>query len=323
MSALCVGVIGLGVTGRQVAALAAGRGHEVHVLARPGGRTSAEFRAHASLDGVLEAVEIVVCALPAGRHEAVARRALAFACSVVSVGDSVEDVQALQRLHAEAVERRADVVIGAGFSPGVTCVMAKRAAEQFDIVDEIHVAKVGTGGPACARQHHRALGEVGIDWRDGRWQRRPAGSGRELMWFPDPIGGADCYRASLPDALLLQPSFPAASRITARIAATRRDRMTARLPMLAPPHAEGGIGAVRVELRGRRGGVRDVVVLGVAAHPGAAAAAMALTSVEALAAATSRGAGVRSVAELGHWAQSAASLHGLDVRIMAFAGADS
>ena len=45
---------------------------------------------------------------------------------------------------------------GAGFAPGLTCVLAAHGAARFDQVDEIHVAKSGTGGPACARQHHRA-----------------------------------------------------------------------------------------------------------------------------------------------------------------------
>ena len=99
----------------------------------------------------------------------------------------------------------------------------------------------------------------------------PGGSGRELCWFPDPIGGRDCYRAALPDALLLVAGFPGVGRVTARLAATRRDRLTARLPMLRPPHPEGGLGAVRVEVRGRRGGDRDVVVLGAMDRPAVAA----------------------------------------------------
>ena len=31
---------------------------------------------------------------------------------------------------------------------------------------------------------------------------RAGGSGRELCWFPDPIGAVDCYRPALPDPLL-------------------------------------------------------------------------------------------------------------------------
>src|SRR3546814_6619520 len=76
-----------------------------------------------------------------------------------------------------------------------------------------------------------------------------AGSGRELCWFPDPIGAEDCYRAELPDAVLLVPHFPLVDRVTARLSATRRDRITAHLPMLRKPHPEGLVGAVRVEVR--------------------------------------------------------------------------
>ena len=112
---------------------------------------------------------------------------------------------------------------------------------------------------------------MGFDWRDHTWRRRPPGSGRELCFFPDPVGGSDCYRAALPDALLLVPAFPGVSRVTARLAATRRDRLTAGLPMLRRPHAEGRIGGLRVEVRGRRGLSRDTVVLGAVDRPAVAA----------------------------------------------------
>ena len=45
--------------------------------------------------------------------------------------------------------------------------------------------------------------------------------------------------------------------------------------MLRRPHPEGGLGAVRVEVRGRRGPARDVVVLGAMDRPGVAAGAVA------------------------------------------------
>ena len=82
-------------------------------------------------------------------------------------------------------------------------MLARHAAADLDEVDEIHVARLGTGGPACARLHHRALGGAALDWRDGGWLQRQGGSGRELCWFPDPVGAADCYRASLPDVVNL------------------------------------------------------------------------------------------------------------------------
>jgi hypothetical protein len=63
--------------------------------------------------------------------------------------------------------------------------------------------------------------------------------------------------------------------VTARVQATRRDRLTAHLPMLRRPHPEGSVGAVRVELRGRQGCVHEVVVLGAMDRPGSAAGAVA------------------------------------------------
>jgi hypothetical protein len=70
-------------------------------------------------------------------------------------------------------------------------------------------------------------------------------------------------------------AFPGVERVTARLAASRRDRFTAHLPMLRRPHPEGLVGAVRVEVRGRRGGAQDVVVLGALDRPAVATAAVA------------------------------------------------
>jgi hypothetical protein len=220
-------------------------------------------------------VDVVVLASPSGTHAALARAAVARGISVVSTSDSVDDVRLLLSLDGEARRRDVSVVVGAGFTPGLTCVLARFGARNLDTVDEVHVAKAGTGGPACARQHHRALSGAAFDWRDRAWLRRRGGSGRELVWFPEPVGGRDCYRGALADPLLLLPEFPTARRITARMAATRRDRLTMRLPMLLPPHAEGGPGAARVELRGTRRGEREVTVYGVMDQPAVAAGAVA------------------------------------------------
>lgn len=220
-------------------------------------------------------IDAVLLAGPNGAHVPVAADHLALGRPVVSCADGVADVAGLLDLGPEAIERRVPVVVGAGFSPGYTCLLARHAARQFDRVDEVHVARSGTGGPACARAHHAALSGTALDWRDGGWQRRSAGSGRELCWFPDPIGAQDCYRAELPDALLLVPALPGVDRVTARLAATRRDRVTAHLPMLRRPHPEGLVGAARVEVRGRRDGMQDVTVLGALDRPAVAAGAVA------------------------------------------------
>jgi saccharopine dehydrogenase-like NADP-dependent oxidoreductase len=232
-------------------------------------------RAVAVDEPVVEDADLVVVATPSGKQVDLVRHAVAAGRHVVSVADSVPTVQRLLDLDAEAHERGVVVAVGAGFSPGLSCLLACHAASEFDSVEEVHVSKHGTGGPACARQHHAALRSTGLDWRDHAWRRRAPGSGRELSFFPDPIGGADCYRASLPDALLLVPNFPGVERVTARLAATRRDRLTASLPMLRRPHTEGRIGGLRVEVRGRQGSNHQTTVLGAVDRPAVAAGTVA------------------------------------------------
>ena len=224
---------------------------------------------------VPDGTDLAVVATTAGTQAHLALRAVRAGATVVTTTNEITETRDLLAADQVARQHGARLVVGAGYMPGLTCLLARVGAAELDAVDEIHVAKVGTGGPACARQHHRSLSSVAIDWRDGRWTRRAGGSGRELCWFPDPVAGRDCYRAALPDALLLVPAFGGVDRVTARMAATRRDRLTAPFPMMRRPHPEGGVGAVRVELRGWRRGERHVVVLGSVAHPAQGAAVVA------------------------------------------------
>jgi hypothetical protein len=197
-------------------------------------------------------------------HSALAATFVAQGIAVVSVSDNLADVLALLDIQDRALARKVPVIIGAACSPGMTGLLVHHVTRAFESIDEVHVAVHGTGGPQCARQHHDSLAGVSIGWHEGEWLQRPAGSGRELCWFPDPVGARDCYRYASPEPVLLQRIAPSLQRITARVSATRRDRLTARLPMLAPPHAEGTLGGLRVEVRGVRAGMRHVEIVGIA-----------------------------------------------------------
>ena len=328
-----ISVVGAGAVGARVARQLASspQVHEVVVADLDGDRAGAVVASIADpavvrvgeLDQTGVGADVVVVAVAPGAHRAWAERGLERGAAVVSTSDGEEDVRGLLALHEEARERDLTVVVGAGFAPGLTDVLAAHAALRFDRVDEIHVASVGTGGPSCARQHHRALAGEALDWRDGAWLRRRAGSGRELCWFPDPVGPEDCYRAAVPDALLLVPVFPGVQRVTARMGANRRDRLTARLPMLRPPHAEGGIGAVRVEVRGRRGTVRDVAVLGAMDRPAVAAGTVAAVAAAWVGEGRIRGPGALGLAALAEPGQFLAELARRGVKAAAFEGTTS
>lgn len=221
--------------------------------------------------------DLTVIAVPSGVRRAV-KAALQRGSHAVCAVDDRDDVERLLEMDRRARGLGLTVAIGTTMAPGLSCVIAARLRTEFDRVEEVHVASLGTGGPACARQHHAALTGVAVDWVDGDWRRRPGGSGRELVWFPEPVGGADCYRASLSDALLLVPAFPECRRITSRLEATRRDRVTSWLPMLRAPHPEGLVGAVRVEMRGWIDGRAATRILGASTPPAAVAAAVTTTT---------------------------------------------
>jgi hypothetical protein len=225
-------------------------------------------------DDDLPTGDVTVLAVPDGNRRA-AEAAVSRGSHVVSCADDPSEVKAILSTDRLARAYGRSVVAGAAMAPGLTCVLAAHLRGRFDSVEEIHVASVGTGGPECARRHHEALSSLSLDWEDGEWRRRPGGSGRELVWFPEPVGGADCYRAALADALLLLPAFPGCRKITSRLEATRRDRMTAWLPMLRPPHPEGLVGAARVEMRGWIDGQAETAIYGSAVAPAVAASVIA------------------------------------------------
>ena len=266
-------------------------------------------------------VTTVIVARAAGEQFVVAHEQLLAGRDVVATSDDPVEVQELLELGPLAESLGRTLVVGAAFAPGLSCLLASHASGLLDRVDEIHVARHGAAGPGCAAQRLRALRGTATDWRDGAWVKRPGFSGRELCWFPDPIGARDCYRAALVDPMLIVPAFAGVQRVTARLAATRRDRALAPFPVWLPAPAEGGIGAVRVELRGERDGQREWVVYAVLDRPAVAAAATA--AVTGLWVATRTAApGATGLAGLGATQELLGELALRGVRAAVFEGAE-
>lgn len=268
MTIASVGVVGSGVVGGRVVASLSTLGINAHI---------------ASLKSATELFNSSVVVLAhGGPHAALASTFIAEGVSVISVSDNLEDVLSIIDLQERAVAKGVVVIAGAACSPGISGLLMSHVSRAFTSIDEVHTAVHGTGGPMCARQHHDSLAGLSVGWHDGEWLQRPAGSGRELCWFPDPVGARDCYRYATPEPVLLQRINHELHRITSRVSATRRDRLTARLPMLSPPHAEGGLGGIRVEVRGVRNGTRHIEVVGVAERVATVAGAVAASSAHAL-----------------------------------------
>jgi hypothetical protein len=262
MNVPTIHVVGRGVVGRRLHRLLGDRTVKVHVPR--------------AIDGAAIQEGDVVVFAHGTAHAPLAAPIIERGAHVVTIGDTLDDVRQLLEFDGSAHFHGSTVVVGAGMAPGLSGLIARHLAVQLHSVDEIHIAVHGTAGPACARDHHRSLRGWAPGWHDGEWVDSFCGSGRELCWFPEPIGALDCYRARMASPILLHHSFPDAVRVSARRSARRRDRLTARLPMLASPHQEGGVGGLRVELRGGAvDGSRQCLIAGIAELVGTTAAATA------------------------------------------------
>ena len=133
----------------------------------------------------LDDVAAVVLAHP-GPHHPDTIALLDRGIDVLSVGDDVSDVEAMMWESERAVRCGATLVVGAGMSPGLVGLIARHLANSLATIDEIHVAIHGTAGPACARQHHRALSGHATAYDDGAFVSARAGTGLLARRPPGP-----------------------------------------------------------------------------------------------------------------------------------------
>ena len=197
--------------------------------------------------------------------------------SVVSVGDLLDDTNELLALDDVFRGWDATLVVGAAMSPGLSGLIARHLASQLASF------RTRSTLPCTGRPVRRALANTTGRWPGSRRVGTTAsgsnggpGAGGSCAGSPNRSARSDCHPAELTDPLLLHLAFPDVVRISARVSATRRDRLTSSLPMLRTPHAEGLDGALRVEVRGADpDGGRQTVIAGIAERAGTAAAAMA------------------------------------------------
>jgi hypothetical protein len=211
-----------------------------------------------------DGIDAIAAAVPPDADVALARAAVDRGIPYASLGDDPEAVRALLDLDSNARARGIGILVGCGLAPGLSDVLVHHAGDLLDPVDEVHVARFGIGGPACASVARRALREPNREWRDGEFtQDRHRGD--ELIWFPDPIGARECALVASGVELLVR-STPRVERVTARLGVPPARRF--RPPGAFSGRARGGaldatFGAMRAEVWGWRGTTRDTVVYGV------------------------------------------------------------
>ncbi len=204
-----------------------------------------------------DGVDVVACAVPAGDDVTIVRDALDAGVPCVSASDDTATIQELLELHSAARDTGVCVVIGAGLAPGLSDVLVRHAADSFDAVDDVNVARWGAAGEASASSVRVALGDRGAELRDGTVVELRKRGGEELVWFPNPVDARPCEPVG--NGLeLLTHAVPKLARGTIRFG--RADKPARSWPRRSDPMNEWG--ALRVEVWGRRGPAREPVVFG-------------------------------------------------------------
>ena len=240
-------------------------------------------------------VSVVASAVGGPVERALFETAVEAGVPAAGCGDDATTIRSLLDLDDAAREAGVALAAGCGLAPGLADVLARHAADALDSVDEICVARAGTAGPSCRSATDRAGRGAAPEWRDGAWVRHRAGSGRQLVWFPAPVGGLDCHRAASGQAPLLVDAFPTVQRVTMRTASPLGAgagmpgaHLLGHVPMVATllggPAAkrsrdpEGDWGATWVEVRGRRGRSEEILVYGAVDRMAFAAGAVLAVS---------------------------------------------
>jgi lysine 6-dehydrogenase len=234
---------------------------------------------------------------PFYRYEAqVAQAAIEAGVPYVSLCDDYDAAQAVLELDGAAKDAGVTVLTGLGWTPGLSNVLARKGAEQFDLVDEINVAwgssaSDSEGYAVILHTLHIFTGLV-PSFQKGRLIGVPAGTGKEVVLFPPPVGRVNCYHLGHPEPVTLPRFLPGVRTVTlkgglseqplndlaiwlARLRLTdtpaKKDVLgkviKAALPFLSKlGEAEEPCSAVRVDVYGWAGGEYGQVSYGAAAH---------------------------------------------------------
>jgi lysine 6-dehydrogenase len=143
-------------------------------------------------------------------EEVVARAAIEAGVPYVSLCDDYDAARAVLKLDDAAKAAGVTVLTGLGWTPGLSNVLARKGTEQFDLVDEINVswgssASDSEGYAVILHTLHIFTGLV-PSFQKGRLVDVPAGSGRETVLFPPPVGRVTCYHLGHPEPVTL-PRF--------------------------------------------------------------------------------------------------------------------
>lgn len=174
---------------------------------------------HAALVDALRGCDVALGAVgPFYKYEPkMIRACIEAGVNYVSICDDYDAAEEALSLDEQAARAGVVAVTGVGWTPGITNVLARMAADQLEEVEEVAISwgchASDTTGKAVTLHYLHAVTGMIPTYIDGRITYVPAGSGLERVRFPEPVGAIDVFHAGHPEPITI-PRYINARTVT-------------------------------------------------------------------------------------------------------------
>ena len=183
---------------------------------------SIDVNDHSRLVALMRAHDVVAGAVgPYYRFEVpLAKAAIEAAVPYVSICDDFDAAQRVLELDQEAREQGIAIITGAGWTPGLTNVLVKKAVLELDSAKEAHISWAASaadsqGVAVLYHMLHILTGKIPT-YLKGETRLVPAGSERRRVDFGPPLGIAEVYHVGHPEPVTLPRFLPQLETVTLR-----------------------------------------------------------------------------------------------------------
>lgn len=136
----------------------------------------------------------------------------------VSICDDHDAAEAALELDGKAVDKGRRILTGLGWTPGITNIFARKGYDELADVEAINVYWAGSsadseGLAVILHTIHIFTGNV-ISFQDNKFIEVKAGSGREIVDFPAPLGKINTFHLGHPEPVTLPRYLKGVREIT-------------------------------------------------------------------------------------------------------------
>lgn len=178
---------------------------------------------HEDLIGIMEGADVVANTIgPFYEYGTkILKVAIDAGTDFVDICDDTQPMKEELELDEKAEGVGITAIVGIGLNPGMGNMIAKYGAEKLNEVDEIHfywlhpAASSGSSGSKLKHALQIFSGEV-ITYEDNEWVEVQAGSGKEKVDFPEPVGEIELYYSGHPEPITVSRYIDGVEKVSCK-----------------------------------------------------------------------------------------------------------